>query len=66
MSTSNDGYTVTISREAMGLYRAEHDNQLLSSIRKPVTKRVAILIGAEIGLVVCFVLMVVDAIIRNS
>lgn len=59
-------YSVSISPEARRLYRADNDNQLLVSIPKPMSARLAILTGASIGLVVCVVLMFVESLIRNS
>lgn len=63
---NNEGYTVSISHRAQQLYRAENDNRLLKDIPKPMTKRVAILIGCELGAVLCLVLMFVESLVRNS
>jgi hypothetical protein len=62
----DDAKHFIVDLSAEGLRRAANDNQLLADIPKPMSVRLAIFIGASLGLMACVVLMFAEALIRNS
>lgn len=61
-----DDYTVCISDRAMGLWRAENDNEIMRNLRRAPTVHTVIAIASGAGIVACVVLMFVESLIRNS
>jgi hypothetical protein len=62
----DDGVTVCISDRAMGLWRAENDNEIMRNLRKTPTVHTVILVASGVGIVGCCIGMFVEALIRNS
>lgn len=63
---STDDYTVCISDNGMGLWRAENDNEIMRNLRKTPTVHTVTLIVSGVGIVGLCIWMFVEACVGNS